>query len=146
MNENMTLGTFQNSALGISIVVLLICLIILGIILMKKTVSTAIVDSCPDYWTTSNYLNVDSPCKTSEFGCCSDNTTSKTDADGTNCPIRCYNAHQLGTTSSSCSSIPTVMDFSTDTYTGSSGLCNKQKWAEQCGITWDGITNVSSAC
>jgi hypothetical protein len=142
----MTLGTFQNSALGISIIVLIVCLIILGIILMKKPTSSSSVDICPDYWTTSNYLNPPSACKTSEFGCCSDNTTSKTDADGSNCPIRCYNSHQLGTVSSSCSSIPTTMDFSTDDYTGSSGICNKQKWADQCGITWDGITNVSNAC
>ncbi len=143
----MLLGDFQNSALGISIIVLLICLIVLGIILIKNPdTSTIAVDSCPDYWTTSNYLSPKSECKTSEFGCCSDNTTSKTDIDGSNCPIRCYNSHQLGTVSASCSSIPTVMDFSGDTYTGSTGLCNKQKWAEQCDITWDGITNVSSAC
>lgn len=143
----MELGTFQNSALGISIVVLLICLIILGIVLMKKTASSASIDTCPDYWTTSNYLHPDNAtCSTSEFGCCSDNTTSKTDADGTNCPIKCYNAHQLGTVSSTCSSIPSDMDFSTDVYTGSAGLCNKQKWAQQCGLTWDGITNVSNAC
>ena len=144
----MELGVFQNASLSIAIIVLLICLVILALILMKTTNSTPpIIDSCPDYWTTSNYLNpVDTGCKTSEFGCCSDYATAKTDADGTNCPIKCYNAHKLGTTSSSCTAIPTEMDFGTDVYTGSSALCNKQKWAEQCGITWDGVTNVSTGC
>jgi hypothetical protein len=142
----MPLGDFQNSALGVSIIVLLVCVILLGIILTKTSGTPTTIDSCPDYWTSSNYLSPKGECDTSEFGCCSDNSTSKTDAEGSNCPIRCYNSHQLGTVSSSCSSVPTMMDFSTDTYTGSAGLCNKQKWADQCNITWDGITNVSSAC
>jgi hypothetical protein len=146
----MALGSFQNTALGISTIILLICLIIIAIVLMyTKSNGTypPVVDSCPDYWTTSNYLNPDvRQCKDTEFGCCSDFATPKSDADGTNCPVKCYNSHQLGTTSSTCSSIPTEMDFSTDTYTGSSALCNKQTWAKQCDLTWDGVTNVSNAC
>jgi len=31
-------------------------------------------------------------------------------------------------------------------YKGNGGLCAKQKWAKQCDITWDGITNVPNAC
>jgi len=143
------LGTFQNTALGIALIILLVALIIIGIAMMKTSSSSypPMVDSCPDYWTTTNYLNPDvATCTKSEFGCCSDLATSKSDADGSNCPIKCYNSHQLGTVSSTCLTIPKEMDFSTDIYTGSSGLCNKQKWASQCAITWDGVTNVSNAC
>ncbi len=146
----MELGAFQNTALGLSTLILIICLIVVAIVLMNtKSNGTypPTVDSCPDYWTTSNYLNPDvDKCKDTEFGCCSDYSTPKTDADGTNCPVKCYNSHQLGTISSTCTSIPTEMDFSTDVYTGSSAVCNKQTWAKQCDITWDGITNVSNAC
>jgi len=146
----MALGSFQNTALGLSLIVLIICLIIVSIVLMytKNGSYPPVVDSCPDYWTTSNYLNPDdSNCKNTTFGCCSDYTTTKSDADGTNCPVKCYNTHQLGTVSdTTCTAIPTEMDFSTDDYTGSSALCNKQTWAKNCSLTWDGVTNVSNAC
>jgi hypothetical protein len=149
MNIIMALGVFQNTALGLAMIALITALIVIAIAMMSTSKSPypPMVDSCPDYWTTSNYLNPDaSKCNKTDFGCCSDLATPKSDADGSNCPIKCYNSHQLGTVSSTCSSLPTEMDFSTDVYTGSSGLCNKQKWAAQCGITWDGVTNVSSGC
>ena len=144
----MELGTFQNTSLSIAILILVVCLIVIAIILSKTSSNyPPTVDACPDYWSTSNYLNTDaSKCNKSEFGCCSDYATPKSDAAGSNCPVKCYNTHQLGTVSSTCTSKPSEMDFSSDLYTGSSGVCNKQKWASQCGITWDGITNVSNAC
>ena len=30
-------------------------------------------------------------------------------------------------------------------YVGASGLLDKRTWAEGCGITWDGITNIPRA-
>jgi hypothetical protein len=143
----MELGEFQTTSLAIAFVILILCMIVIAITLSKTTGKyPPTVDACPDYWSTSNYLKPDAACMKSEFGCCSDYATPKSDADGTNCPIKCYNTHQLGTISSTCTSLPTEMDFSTDLYTGSTGLCNKQKWASQCGITWDGVTDVSNAC
>jgi len=142
------LGGFQQVTLGIALVLLVLSLIVISIILHKTSdVYPPVVEACPDYWTTSNYLKVnESNCNQTEFGCCSDYATPKTDAGGTNCPVKCYNVHNLGTTSSTCTSVPKVMDFSSDVYTGSSGMCNKQTWASQCGITWDGVTDVSNAC
>lgn len=32
------------------------------------------------------------------------------------------------------------MNFNTPTYAGSQGNCNKSAWANNCGVTWDGIT------
>jgi hypothetical protein len=142
----MELGQFQTSALAIALVILVISLIAIGISLSKTSGNyPPTIDACPDYWSTSTYLNPDSACMKSEFGCCSDGSV-KTDADGSTCPINCYNTHQLGKVSSTCTSIPTQMNFSDDVYTGSAGLCNKQKWASQCGITWDGVTDVANAC
>ena len=145
----MALGSFQNKAIGIAFLVLVILIILMSIILYRTAnqgTYPPVVNECPDYWITSNYAVQEGECKTSEYGCCSDKTTAKTDADGTNCPIKCYNAYKLGKTSSSCSSIPAEMDFSTDEYTGASGTCNKQTWAKNCGITWDGVTDIPTAC
>jgi hypothetical protein len=39
------------------------------------------------------------------------------------------------------------MDFNTDYYTGSDGLCNKYTWATQYGLQWDGITSgITNPC
>ena len=35
--------------------------------------------------------------------------------------------------------------FNTDEFKGSKGLINKCKWAKDCNLTWDGITNISMA-
>jgi hypothetical protein len=144
----MELGEFQTASLAIALVILVISLIGIGISLGKTSGKyPPTIDACPDYWSTSNYLSADvSKCNKTEFGCCSDYATPKEDADGSNCPVKCYNTHQLGKVSSTCTSKPTEMDFSDDVYTGSAGLCNKQKWASQCGITWDGVTDVANAC
>ena len=32
------------------------------------------------------------------------------------------------------------MDFTGDFWQGSTGDCNKYKWARACDLTWDGIT------
>ena len=31
-------------------------------------------------------------------------------------------------------------------YKGNNGLCEKQKWAKLCDVTWDGITNNNDLC
>ena len=139
---------FSLYVLVVTIVCLIIALTIIGLIIKNNKYSTAyppIIDTCPDYWY-SSYYDVDSginstpsdSCKNSAFGCCPDNVTSKTDDVGTNCALsKCYNVQKLGTQSDSCYS---VMDFSKYT------KCEKQKWAKQCNLTWDGITNMPDAC
>jgi len=161
--------SFKESVLIVAIIVVFALMILISTVLNQKQHDIH-VDHCPDYWSTSreslggclksefgccpdkitSKIDKDgsncTSCSGSEFGCCSDYATPKTDADGTNCPVKCYNTHQLGTVSSTCTSIPTEIDFGTDTYTGNTGLCNKQTWAKQCNITWDGVTNVANAC
>lgn len=130
------------------IVAVIVVLLLMAFIatIMSKSYNEIRVDSCPDYWSTLNRTDEDAECLTSTYGCCNDASTAKDDSAGTNCPIKCYNIHNLGTISSTCTSLPTVVDFKTSTYTGNNGLCNKQTWAKQCNITWDGVTNVSSGC
>lgn len=53
----------------------------------------------------------------------------------------CENTHNLGT---NCNQ---NVNFKTAVYSSSAtGLCAKKKWAENCNVTWDGITNNNDAC
>ena len=62
------------------------------------------------------------------------------DVDGSG---NCLNTLNLGT----CNLNNSPMSFNTSTYTGSNGLCAKYKWANNCGVTWDGITyGVNNPC
>jgi len=136
---------YKNIVLIIAIVVVLTLMALIAAI-MSRAQTDMYVNSCPDYWSTLNHEDKEAECLTSNYGCCNDSSTEKIDKDGTNCPIKCYNIHNLGKVSSTCTSLPTEVDFKTNTYTGNNGLCNKQTWAKQCNITWDGVTNASSAC
>jgi len=53
----------------------------------------------------------------------------------------CINTKNLG--KGECSN---RMNFNTGAWTGDDGLCNKQKWAKACDLTWDGVTNNPNAC
>jgi hypothetical protein len=149
-----------------SVVVLILGITIIGLVLRNtKNTDSRVIASCPDYWYNSKYP----PCSMSTYGCCSDGFTAMTDASGSNCGVACvdtqygccadgytakaadgtcptpstscYNTKQLGDYAN-CKS----QDFSTSTYTGSDAVCQKQTWAKGCKVSWDGITNVPSAC
>lgn len=62
------------------------------------------------------------------------------DTDGKTC--RNMNGLKLNT-AASCAG---AMDFTAPAYLGQSGLCEKYKWSQSCGVNWDGITNNSNAC
>lgn len=70
---------------------------------------------------------------------CPDYWIDRVDNDGE--AKKCFNVHDLG--KSSCEK---TMDFSTEQWTGSTGDCRKYKWAKNCNVTWDGITNNSKVC
>lgn len=141
------MNSFQNYVFAITLMCLIIALTITAIVLKNQKSNESYppkIDNCPDYWYNS-YHDIDSSgksvkrkCTSSKFGCCPDNITSKTDETGTNCSLaKCYNVQNLGERGDSCN---TIMDFSKFT------TCEKQTWAKKCNITWDGITNVPSAC
>lgn len=60
------------------------------------------------------------------------------DSDGT---TKCVNTKELG--SKNCAR---TMDFTTVNFLGPNGKCAKQKWANSCQVTWDGITNANGLC
>jgi len=164
------MNTFQNYVFATTMFCLLVALTITAIVLKTSKTGTypPAVDNCPDYWYNSYYdiasKNTLGGCKGTEFGCCLDDVTTKTDINGSNCSTcstsqfgccpdnrtpksddvgstcptsKCYNVNKLGTVSDTCSS---EMDFS------NYSTCQKQTWAKSCNITWDGITNVTNTC
>ncbi|MCJ7800910.1 MAG: hypothetical protein MUP82_00965 [Candidatus Marinimicrobia bacterium] len=112
---------FQKIVLFSAIIILIIALVFIGISLSYATAQNwpPIVPSCPDYW---------------EF-----------DVSGNN--SKCVNVKDLGTCPAASGKEHLEMDFSTTTYSGAQGDCNRYTWANNCGVTWDGITyGVSPPC
>lgn len=77
------------------------------------------VPNCPDWWVASG--------------------------DGKN--QKCINQKNLGTCSANEGEEHQIMDFNISKFTGGDGLCNKYKWANNCNVSWDGITyGVKNPC
>jgi hypothetical protein len=53
----------------------------------------------------------------------------------------CVNVKNLG--KKTC---PSKMNFFAPPWTTSDGTCQKNNWARNCDLTWDGITNNTSSC
>tara|TARA_B100000900_G_C20508106_1_gene686788 strand:- start:14 stop:373 length:360 start_codon:yes stop_codon:yes gene_type:complete len=77
-----------------------------------------VVASCPDYWLDQQIQ----------------------DSMG-NQKSKCVNVKKLGTCPEQSSK-----SFDEPQWLGPSGECRKSKWAKQCNLTWDGITNNSKVC
>jgi hypothetical protein len=111
---------FQKIVLYSAIIILIIALVIIGIALSQAKSSQVwppVVPNCPDYWV----------------------------ADGTGDNATCTNLKDLGTCNGSVAAGQHLnMDFTVSPYNGVDALCNKYKWANTCGVTWDGITNLST--
>lgn len=122
---------FQKAVLAAGVIVLIISLVFIGVILRKASMSGAwppILGDCPDYWV--------------DLG-----------SGGS----KCFNQQKLGSCNIPTESNKNTMDFTTDSYTGTDGACNKKTWASRCSksggsdykgpISWDGITyGVSDPC
>jgi hypothetical protein len=108
--------TFQKNVITISIVVLIFFLFLIGVILYRNKSNTAYPPVVAD---------------------CPDYWEDLSVGNSSHC----VNKKNLG--KSSCSKI---MDFSTSTWSGQRGLCNKSKWAKACDLTWDGVTNNNKVC
>jgi hypothetical protein len=111
---------FQQIVLIIAIVVLIILLTFIGVTLSKSKYSESwppMVGACPDYW-----------------------------EDLTGNGESCFNVKKIG----KCN-IPTLEDKNTMNFnvppfnTFDLGNCEKLKWANNCQISWDGITSESNA-
>lgn len=105
----------------VSAIVILILSLYLASRITKSTYASwpPNVPSCPDWWVADGY---------------GDKQTCLNKNDLGSCPANAGEAHQK-------------MDFNTSNFTGSNGLCNKYKWANNCNVSWDGITyGVKNPC
>ena len=160
----MAQSPFERLVFVTALCVLLATLTIIAMTMIKGTSAEAAkkAAACPDYWYSSNYM----PCESTQYGCCTDSKVPKRDAEGSNCgaapcsdtpegccpdgvtnmsagcPLpqaMCYNTHKLGT----CLA---PVNFSDPKYEGTVGLCEKQKFAKNCKISWEGVSNVPDTC
>lgn len=113
------MGGFQLMTIILLIILLIIILVIVGLSIRntrKNKTWPPIVADCPDYWLDAS-------------------------GDGS----KCVNVKDLGTCNGGIAPGQHLnMDFTVEPYNGVDGLCKKYKWANTCGVTWDGITNSSS--
>lgn len=112
---------FQKIVLFVAIVLLIIALVVIGIALSYSTNQTwpPMTPSCPDYWS----------------------------IDGSGNNAVCINVKDLGTCPPQSGQQHLTMNFNGPAFTGSNSLCAKYTWANNCGVTWDGITyGVNNPC
>lgn len=111
---------FQKIVIIIFLLVLVISLIVIGVKInkMENKKWPPYVANCPDYWTDVS-------------------------GDGSNC----LNSHSLGKCNLPSDANPNTMNFNVSPFTSDGGACKKKKWANGCGVAWDGINyGVENPC
>ncbi len=122
------MDSFKYSVIYVSIIILIIALIVIGLSI-RNTVSSKkwppIIGNCPDFW---KFDDATRECV---------NINGLGNTDDTVCPNYPAGGH------TTCERF----NFEDDTqYSGAIGKCNKQSWANDVGVTWDGITNDRDLC
>jgi hypothetical protein len=102
--------------MSISFVLLIVCLIVIGYALRSSS-KTALFP--PTTAVCPNYWNIGPKAAT------------------------CYKDNYDDCTTSNNRSSSRCLIFSSDEY---SSLCKKQEWAKAKNVTWEGVTDVQSAC
>jgi hypothetical protein len=115
--------SFQKIVLIIATVFLTLFLVLIGLSLSDSTNSISwppVIGNCPDYWV---------------------------DLSGNG--SKCFNSQRLGT----CPSyMPTnnnqnTMNFNEAPFIGTNGNCAKYTWANNCKLSWDGLTyGIQNPC
>jgi hypothetical protein len=120
---------FQKIVLIIAFIILIVTLVFMYYALKKATNTETwppVIADCPDYWV---------------------------DLSGNG--AACFNSHNLGTCNlpSRASDLGPIIDknlmnFNQSPYSDpTNGICSKYTWANNCGVTWDGITyGVPNPC
>ena len=114
------MANFQKMTLIIACIILLICIVIILMVFLfpnTKQVWPPLVSNCPDYFIDEK-------------------------GDGS----QCRNTLKLGR-GDTCNGVNGLYNFNISPYIGSGGNCAKYNWANDCGLTWDGITyGVKNPC
>lgn len=113
------MNSFQKIILIIAVIILIITLVFIGVVLSYSKNSTTWPPLVPEC---PDYWIMDP----------SNN---------------CVNTKGLGTCPPKSGQQHLIVNFNTPTYTGDNGLCAKYTWANNCGVSWDGITyGVDNPC
>ena len=116
--------TFQSTVLIIAIIILVILLVLVAHLLTNQKLKGGKwpphVSNCPDFWRENVSNDFDDSLENDDY------------PKGENI---CINVHKIG------NPVVDVIDFNNTTYTGDKGVCEKQAWAKNHQLTWDGITN-----
>ena len=117
------LTTFNKSVLFVSTILLIIGLIVIANFIMKNKeteVYPPVISDCPDYWDVDYDRQGKKQCKNNLYI-----------NDGYSTP--------------NCRTYPHAL-FSANGSSPDDIICEKNKWAKECNIHWDGITNNPRAC
>lgn len=108
---------------------------------LTSTVYPPVENACPDFWLTDNYKrcivpNISIP--DGNWGQFIGNTQKLNDLASKTPITHGYESRMNVTT----------IDFNNVNWgtLGSSSLCNKKKWADTYGISWDGVSNYNGVC
>ena len=115
--------SFNKIVISVASLILVAALFIIAIFISKslqKDKFPPIISDCPDYWDVSY--------------------NSKNE-------IICNNKSTInsGSGNNNCNNYPTDK-FKSNGSNEEDVLCTKYKWAKNCGIVWDGVTNNSEPC
>jgi hypothetical protein len=113
---------FNKTVLMVASILLILGLIIIGIIIVRslgEEVFPPVVTDCPDYWSVTYNAANEVICKNNQIN--------------------------SGYAKDTCRNYPTSR-FSVNGTSEADKLCEKSKWAKDCNIHWDGITNNPKAC
>ena len=106
---------FQKIILTIAVIGLIVLLVMIGFSLANSSKSgivwPPVVGSCPDYWL---------------------------DLKGNG--EECYNVKSLGKCNVPGTVEKNTMNFNVSPFNSDTGTCSKYTWANNCKVSWDGIT------
>jgi hypothetical protein len=108
-------GSFQKSVLISAIVILFITIAFIAYGLYeskKKAVWPPVTSNCPDYW----------------------------ESEGSGENSTCINVKDLGVCQAQGNDEHLIMNFNKAPFSGEQGNCAKYKWANNCKVSWDGLT------
>lgn len=133
---------FQQIVVIVAVVLLLVILFFIGLTLRYAQSAQPWIpapQSCPDYWVmrdASDNLVLDGSGNLQDmYGNVLSTSNMASGGNGV-----CVNVKGLGTCKPINGEPYLVMDFNSSVYQGSNGDCAKYKWAQGCGVAWDGIT------
>lgn len=127
---------FHVIVLTVAVVILALVLIVIGIIMTKKSSNLPYpptFNTCPDYWTVTDGSSCIIPTAASSLniGSLYNMNTGVVVPGVTNTPGYVYDQ----------SNNQMTINFSNS---GWQGMCSMKTWANQYGVVWDGVSNYNS--